>query len=34
MAPNQSNLSNPKYGYDFVVATTQESINAGLVQYL
>ncbi|KAJ9425847.1 hypothetical protein QL093DRAFT_2575440 [Fusarium oxysporum] len=34
MAPNQSNLSDPKYGYDFVVATTQESINAGLVQYL
>lgn len=34
MAPNQSHLSNSKYGYDFVVATTQESINAGLVQYL
>ncbi|KAM0080372.1 hypothetical protein ACKRZS_007467 [Fusarium odoratissimum] len=34
MAPSQSNLSNPKYLYDFVVATTQESINAGLVQYL
>ncbi|KAI9371420.1 hypothetical protein BJX61DRAFT_548260 [Aspergillus egyptiacus] len=34
MAPNQSHLANPKYGYDFVVATTQESINAGLVQYL
>ncbi|KAH7229825.1 hypothetical protein BKA60DRAFT_628384 [Fusarium oxysporum] len=34
MAPNQSNLNDPKYGYDFVVATTQESINAGLVQYL
>ncbi|KAF5562255.1 hypothetical protein FPHYL_5782 [Fusarium phyllophilum] len=34
MAPNQSHLSDSKYGYDFVVATTQESINAGLVQYL
>ncbi|KLP16141.1 uncharacterized protein LW94_13829 [Fusarium fujikuroi] len=34
MAPNQSHLSNSKYGYDFVVATTQESINAGLIQYL
>lgn len=34
MAPNQSNLSDPKYLYDFVVSTTQESINSGLVQYL
>ncbi|CVL06137.1 uncharacterized protein FMAN_03876 [Fusarium mangiferae] len=34
MTPSQSHLSNSKYGYDFVVATTQESINAGLVQYL
>ncbi|KAF4339364.1 hypothetical protein FBEOM_6778 [Fusarium beomiforme] len=34
MAPNQSNLSDKKYLYDFVVSTTQESINAGLVQYL
>ncbi|KAF5571494.1 hypothetical protein FPANT_13540 [Fusarium pseudoanthophilum] len=34
MAPSQSNLSNPKYLYDFVVATSQESINSGLVQYL
>ncbi|PSS14759.1 hypothetical protein M430DRAFT_141905 [Amorphotheca resinae ATCC 22711] len=34
MAPSQSNLSDPKYLYDFVVSTTQESINAGLVQYL
>ncbi|QIW97853.1 hypothetical protein AMS68_003371 [Peltaster fructicola] len=32
MAPIQSNLE--KYGYDFVVSTTQESINAGLLQYL
>ncbi|SPJ81576.1 uncharacterized protein FTOL_08981 [Fusarium torulosum] len=30
MAPNQSNLSDPKYLYDFVVSTTQESINSGL----
>ncbi|KAI1377170.1 hypothetical protein F4677DRAFT_444974 [Hypoxylon crocopeplum] len=34
MAPNQSNLTDPKYGYDFVVSTTQESINSGLVQYI
>ncbi|KAF4970562.1 hypothetical protein FZEAL_10010 [Fusarium zealandicum] len=34
MAPNQSNLSDPKYLYDFVVSSTQESINSGLVQYL
>ena len=34
MAPIASNLSGPQYGYDFVVSTTQESINAGLVQYL
>jgi hypothetical protein len=29
-----SDLSSSKYGYDYVVATTQASINAGLVQYL
>jgi hypothetical protein len=29
-----SDLTNPKYGYDFVVATTQASINAILLQYL
>jgi GTP-binding protein EngB required for normal cell division len=34
MAPSQSFLSDPWYGYDAVVATTQESINAGLVQYM
>ena len=30
----QSDLSSPKYGYDFVVATTQESINATMKEYL
>ncbi|GMQ29587.1 hypothetical protein [Algoriphagus confluentis] len=30
----QSFLSSPKYGYDFVVATTQASINSGLKEYL
>lgn len=34
MTATQSNLSSAKYGYDFVVATTQASINAGLKQYL
>jgi hypothetical protein len=34
MSANQSFLSSEKYGYDFVVATTQESINAGLKEYL
>lgn len=34
MASNESYLSNEKYGYDFVVATTQASINAGLKEYL
>jgi hypothetical protein len=34
MPADQSNLSSSKYGYDFVVATTQESINAGLREYL
>ncbi|CAN9347874.1 unnamed protein product [Alternaria sp. RS040] len=34
MAPNSSHLSDSKYRYDLVVATTQESINAGLLQYL
>ncbi|MBD2329771.1 hypothetical protein [Alkalinema sp. FACHB-956] len=34
MASNKSYLSSPKYGYDFVVATTQASINAGLKEYL
>ncbi|KAI1201732.1 hypothetical protein F5X97DRAFT_320129 [Nemania serpens] len=31
---NASNLSNPRYGYDFVVATTQASINATLLNFL
>jgi hypothetical protein len=29
-----SDLSSSKYGYDYVVATTQASINSGLLQYL
>lgn len=34
MGASQSFLSNAKYGYDFVVATTQASINATLMEYL
>lgn len=34
MSASQSNLSSPQYGYDFVVATTQASINSGLLEYL
>lgn len=34
MSSNQSFLSSPKYGYDFVVATTQASINSTMKQYL
>jgi hypothetical protein len=34
MSAKKSFLSSPKYGYDFVVATTQASINAGLKEYL
>jgi hypothetical protein len=34
MAPNSSHLADARYGYDLVVSTTQESINAGLLQYL
>ncbi|WP_396174106.1 hypothetical protein [Flavobacterium sp.] len=34
MSANQSNLSDAHYGYDFVVATTQESINATMKEYL
>ena len=30
----QSFLSSPKFGYDFVVATTQASINSGLKEYI
>ncbi|KAF5698156.1 hypothetical protein FGLOB1_12256 [Fusarium globosum] len=31
---NGCNLSNPKYGYDFVISTTQASINSELCTYL
>ncbi|KAF5620636.1 hypothetical protein F25303_12516 [Fusarium sp. NRRL 25303] len=31
---NGCNLSNPKYGYDFVISTTQASINSDLCYYL
>ncbi|KAL6411777.1 hypothetical protein AUP68_04154 [Ilyonectria robusta] len=34
MSANASYLSSPKYGYDFVVSTTQASINSGLLEYL
>lgn len=34
MSASQSDLSNPRYGYDFVVATTQASINATMKQFL
>ncbi len=34
MTANSSYLSSSKYGYDFVVATTQASINSGLKEYL
>lgn len=34
MGALQSNLSNPQYGYDFVVAVTQASINATMDEYL
>lgn len=34
MGYSQSNLSGAAYGYDFVVATTQESINATMKAYL
>lgn len=34
MSSNKSNLSSSKYGYDFVVATTQESINATMKEFL
>ncbi|OIV38049.1 hypothetical protein BIV57_07735 [Mangrovactinospora gilvigrisea] len=34
MSANSSNLSSPKYGYDFVVATTQASINATVKSFL
>ncbi|MCJ1243951.1 hypothetical protein MMC30_001148 [Trapelia coarctata] len=31
---NASNISGPKYGYDFVVATTQASINGTMMNFL
>lgn len=34
MSAIQSNLSSAKYGYDFVVATTQASINATMKEFL
>lgn len=34
MAAGSSYLSSDKYGYDFVIATTQASINSGLWEYL
>jgi hypothetical protein len=34
MSANESNLSNKHFGYDFVVATTQESINGTMKEYL
>lgn len=34
MSANQSNLSDPQYGYDLVVATSQKSINVALKEYL
>ncbi|BDT90369.1 MULTISPECIES: hypothetical protein [Nocardia] len=34
MSSNDSDLSDPHYGYDFVVATTQGSINATLKEFL
>ncbi|KAH7353146.1 hypothetical protein BKA66DRAFT_575495 [Pyrenochaeta sp. MPI-SDFR-AT-0127] len=34
MAPSESNLSSPKYGYDFIVALTQASINATMLEFM
>lgn len=34
MSANQSNLSDVHYGYDFVIATSQASINATMQEYL
>ncbi|MFH8249074.1 hypothetical protein ACH3VR_01740 [Microbacterium sp. B2969] len=34
MSANESNLSDPQYGYDLVVATTQKSMNVALKAYL
>jgi len=34
MSTSQSNLSNPAYGYDLVVASTQKSINLAMKEFL
>lgn len=34
MDASNSNLTDLGYGYDFVVSTTQASINSGLLEYL
>ncbi|WYZ43624.1 hypothetical protein EsH8_VII_000060 [Colletotrichum jinshuiense] len=34
MDASNSNLTDPRYGYDFVVSTTQASVNSGLLEYL
>ncbi len=34
MSANQSNLSDPKFGYDLVVAVTQASLNATMKEFL
>lgn len=34
MSASQSTLTDPRYGYDFVVATTQSSINASMKEFL
>ncbi|KXH48077.1 hypothetical protein CNYM01_11602 [Colletotrichum nymphaeae SA-01] len=34
MDASNSNLTDQRYGYDFVVSTTQASINSGLLEYL
>ncbi|KAG7050027.1 hypothetical protein JMJ77_0012783, partial [Colletotrichum scovillei] len=34
MDASNSNLTDLRYGYDFVVSTTQASINSGLLEYL
>lgn len=34
MSANQSNLSNPQYGYDMVVSTTQAAVNATMEEWL
>src|SRR5437868_11632128 len=34
MSTSQSNLSDPTYGYDLVVATTQKGLNSALKHFL